>query len=176
MNVITTKLKDCLIIEPRVFRDGRGYFFESFNEATFKTQTGQSGRFVQDNQSASTYGVIRGLHMQLGDHSQAKLVRVLAGTVLDVAVDMREHSPTYGQWVSVELSSENKRQLYVPRGFAHGFSVLSDFAIFAYKCDNLYNKAAETGIRYDDPRLNIDWGVPAEKRILSDKDIELPYL
>jgi dTDP-4-dehydrorhamnose 3,5-epimerase len=174
MNVIETKLKGCFIIEPKVFKDDRGYFFESFNQQNFESLTGQSGHFVQDNQSASTYGVIRGLHFQKGEYAQAKLVRVIEGAVLDVAVDIREDSETYGQWVSVELTSENNRQLYVPRGFAHGFSVLSEHAVFAYKCDNFYNKASEGGIIYNDPTLNIDWQIPSDKVQLSEKDIVLP--
>lgn len=176
MQVQETKLKDCFIIEPKVFRDSRGYFFESFNEQKFLELTGQNPRFVQDNQSSSSYGVVRGLHFQKGESAQAKLVRAIEGIVLDVAVDLREGSPTYGQWVSVELSAENNRQLYVPRGFAHGFSVLSEQAVFAYKCDNLYHKEAEGGIRFDDPSLKIDWRIPEEKMLLSDKDLELKYL
>ena len=171
-----TKLKGCFIIKPHVFPDSRGYFFESFNKAKFEAVTGQPGDFVQDNQSASVYGVVRGLHFQKGEYAQAKLVRAIEGKVLDVAVDIREGSPTYGEWVAVELTKENNFQLYVPRGFAHGFSVLSETAIFAYKCDNLYHKAAEGGIRYDDPTLNIDWQIPAEKMSLSEKDIALRHL
>ena len=174
MNVIETKLKGCFILEPKVFNDDRGYFFESFNQQTFEKLTGQKGHFVQDNQSASTYGVIRGLHFQKGDHAQAKLVRVLAGKVLDVAVDIRPDSPTYGEWVAVELTIENNRQLYVPRGFAHGFSVLSETAVFAYKCDNFYHKDAEGGLLYNDPTLNINWQIPEDKAILSEKDVQLP--
>ncbi|WP_285009772.1 dTDP-4-dehydrorhamnose 3,5-epimerase [Pedobacter faecalis] len=175
MKVTETKLKGCFVIEPTVFKDSRGYFFESFNEPKFEELTGQNGHFVQDNQSASTYGVIRGLHFQKGEHAQAKLVRVIEGAVLDVAVDLREGSETFGEWVAVELTAENNLQLYVPRGFAHGFSVLSETAVFAYKCDNTYNKASEGGIRYDDPTLGIDWRIPADKRSLSDKDVILPY-
>jgi len=174
MKVEETKLKGCFIIEPAIFKDSRGYFFESFNEKKFNALTGQSGYFVQDNQSASTYGVIRGLHFQKGEHAQAKLVRVLEGSVLDVAVDLREGSETYGQWVSVELTADNNLQLYVPRGFAHGFSVLSETAVFAYKCDNNYHKESEGGIRHDDPVLGIDWGIPADQRSLSEKDLILP--
>ncbi len=176
MQVIETKLSGCFIIEPAVFKDDRGYFFESFNEQKFTELTGQNGHFVQDNQSASSYGVVRGLHFQKGEHAQAKLVRAIAGTVLDVAVDIRPDSETYLQWVAVELSAENCRQLYVPQGFAHGFSVLTETAVFAYKCDNFYNKASEDGIRYDDPTLAIDWKIPAEKMLLSEKDIALPHL
>ena len=174
MNVKETRLKGCFVIEPVIFEDARGYFFESFNKHKFEKLTGQHGEFVQDNQSASVYGVIRGLHFQKGEYAQAKLVRVLEGRVLDVAVDIRESSETYGQWISVELTAENNLQLYVPRGFAHGFSVLSDSAIFAYKCDNNYNKEAESGIRYDDPSLNINWGIPLSDRSLSEKDLILP--
>lgn len=176
MKVTETKLKGCFIIEPRIFADSRGYFFESFNAEKFEELTGQNGHFVQDNQSASTYGVVRGLHFQKGEHAQAKLVRVLEGMVLDVAVDIREGSETYGQYVSLELSAENNLQLYIPRGFAHGFSVLSERAVFAYKCDNGYNKESEGGIRFDDPLLNIDWGISKDKMQLSDKDLVLPFL
>ena len=157
------------IIEPKIFEDARGYFFESYNEEEF-TKNGIPNHFVQDNQSKSSYGVIRGLHCQLGEHSQAKLVRVLKGKVLDVAVDIRKGSPTFGKYVAVELSAENQRQLFIPRGFLHGFSVLSEEAIFAYKCDNLYCKEAEFGIRYDDPEIGIDWKVPTDKVITSEKD------
>lgn len=176
MKVQETKLSGCFIIEPTVFKDSRGYFFETYNEVKFKELTGHAGNFVQDNQSASTYGVIRGLHFQKGEYAQAKLVRVLEGEVLDIAVDIREGSETYGQWVSVILSAENNKQIYVPRGFAHGFSVLSETAVFVYKCDNVYHKESEGGIRYDDPTLNIDWMIPAEKRVLSEKDESLPFL
>ena len=175
MKITETKLKDCLIIEPTVYKDSRGYFFESFNQSKFEALTGQSGEFVQDNQSASSFGVIRGLHFQKGEHAQAKLVRVIEGSVLDVAVDIRLDSETYGQWFSLELTGENNLQLYVPRGFAHGFSVLSETAVFAYKCDNIYNKASEGGINYSDPVLNIDWRIPESERIVSDKDLVLPF-
>lgn len=176
MKVTETKLKGCFIIEPAVFKDSRGYFFESFNQPKFEAATGQPGHFVQDNQSASTYGVIRGLHFQKGEHAQAKLVRVIEGIVLDVAVDIRPDSETYGQYVSVELTSENNLQFYVPRGFAHGFSVLSETAVFAYKCDNNYNKESEGGIAYNDPTLAIDWKIPEEFRSLSEKDLGLGLL
>lgn len=169
MNFIKTELDGVIIVEPRVFEDNRGYFFESYNAAEFAAN-GIDNVFVQDNQSKSSYGVIRGLHCQLGEHAQAKLVRVLHGTVLDVAVDIRRGSPTFGKHVAVELSAENQRQLFIPRGFLHGFSVLSDTAIFAYKCDNFYNKASEFGIRYDDPEIGIDWRIPANRVITSDKD------
>lgn len=169
MNFIKTEIDGVVIVEPRIFADNRGYFFESYNEAEF-TANGIPNKFVQDNQSKSCYGVIRGLHCQLGEHAQAKLVRVLQGKVLDVAVDARPESPTFGKHVAVELSAENNRQLFIPRGFLHGFSVLSETAVFAYKCDNLYCKAAEFGIRYDDPEIGIDWRIPTEKIITSEKD------
>lgn len=169
MNFIKTDIDGVFIIEPKVFEDARGYFFESYNEAEF-IKNGITNRFVQDNQSKSSYGVIRGLHCQLGEHSQAKLVRVLKGRVLDVAVDIRRGSPTFGKHVAVELSDENNRQLFIPRHFLHGFSVLSDEAVFAYKCDNFYCKESEFGIRYDDPEIGIDWKIPAEKVITSEKD------
>ncbi len=169
MNFIKTEIDGVIIVEPRVFEDARGYFFESYNEAEF-VANGIANKFVQDNQSKSSYGVVRGLHCQLGEHAQAKLVRVLQGKVLDVAVDIRPESPTFGKHVAVELSDENKRQLFIPRGFLHGFSVLSEEAVFAYKCDNLYCKDAEFGIRFDDPEIGIDWKVPADKIITSEKD------
>ncbi len=175
MQVEETKLKGCFIITPAVFKDSRGYFFESFNKSKFEALTKANGDFVQDNQSFSTYGTLRGLHMQTGDSAQAKLVRVLAGEVQDIAVDLRPDSDTYGEWFSIRLSAENNLQLYIPRGFAHGFSVLSETAVFAYKCDNYYDKAAEVGIRFDDATLNIDWGIPAEAMQLSEKDLELPF-
>ncbi|WP_343522485.1 dTDP-4-dehydrorhamnose 3,5-epimerase [Pedobacter sp.] len=173
MEIEETGLKDCLIIKPRVFEDARGYFFESFNQNTFEERTGLSGRFVQDNQSYSSYGVIRGLHAQTGEFAQAKLVRVTKGEVLDVAVDVRPSSPTYGKHVAVRLSAENKLQLYIPRGFVHGFSVLSETVEFLYKCDNFYNKASETGVIYNDPDLNIDWLIPEGMESVSDKDLLL---
>lgn len=169
MNFIKTEIDGVVIIEPKVFEDARGYFFESYNEAEF-LKNGITNKFVQDNQSKSSYGVIRGLHCQLGEHAQAKLVRVLEGKVLDVAVDIRKDSPTFGKHVAVELSAENKRQLFIPRGFLHGFSVLSETAVFAYKCDNLYCKDAEFGIRYDDPEIAINWQIPTDKIMVSDKD------
>ena len=169
MNFIKTEIDGVVIVEPRVFADARGYFFESYNEAEF-VKNGITNKFVQDNQSKSGYGVVRGLHCQLGEFAQAKLVRVLHGRVLDVAVDIRKNSPTFGKYVAVELSDENKRQLFIPRGFLHGFSVLSDTAVFAYKCDNLYAPHAEFGIRFDDPEIGIDWKVPADKIITSEKD------
>ncbi len=176
MNVVKTALKDCFIIEPRVFEDERGYLFESFNAKTFEEQTGQNGTFVQDNQSFSRYGVVRGMHLQTGEYAQAKLVRVLQGTILDVAVDLPKGSPTFGQWTAVELSEKNKKQLYVPRGFGHGFSVLSETAAVLYKCDNFYHKAAEFGIMYNDPDLNIDWQIPEASMIVSEKDLGLTLM
>lgn len=169
----TTAIQGLLIFEPAVYKDERGYFFESYNEQTFQKQ-GLDIQFVQDNQSFSYYGVIRGLHFQLEPNAQTKLVRTLQGAVLDVAVDIRKGSPTYGKYVAVELSAENKLQLLIPRGFAHGFSVLSETAQLSYKCDGLYSKESEGGIRYDDPVLNIDWQVPASKAIVSEKDRQLP--
>lgn len=169
MNFIKTAIDGVVIVEPKIFADDRGYFFESYNAAEFEAN-GISNVFIQDNQSKSCYGVVRGLHCQTGAHAQAKLVRVLHGTVLDVAVDIRPDSPTFGQHVAVELSAENQRQLFIPRGFLHGFSVLSDTAIFAYKCDNLYCKESELGIRFDDPDIGVDWRVPADKIITSEKD------
>lgn len=174
MNTQQTKLKGCFILEPRKLEDERGYFFESFNEKTFNDLTGTNTHFVQDNQSYSKRGVIRGLHAQAGSHAQAKLVRVLKGEVIDVAVDARPDSPTFGQHVAVHLSAENNRQLFVPRGFLHGFSVLSDEAVFFYKCDNFYNKESEQGILYNSPELNIDWGIAAGAEIVSEKDVILP--
>lgn len=169
MNFIKTAIDGVVIIEPKIFTDERGYFFESYNEAEF-VKNGITNRFVQDNQSKSCYGVIRGLHCQLGEHSQAKLVRVLKGKVLDVAVDIRKGSPTFGKHVAVELSEDNQRQLFIPRNFLHGFAVLSEEAIFAYKCDNLYCKESEFGIRYDDEEIGVDWGIPKDKVITSEKD------
>lgn len=168
-----TGLQDCLIIKPKVFDDPRGYFFESFNQNTFEEKTGMSGNFVQDNQSFSSYGVIRGLHAQSGEFAQAKLVRVLKGEVLDVAVDARPSSPTFGKHIAVKLSEENKLQLYIPRGFYHGFAVLSETAEFFYKCDNFYNKASERGVIYNDPSLNIQWLIEEGKESISDKDLLL---
>ena len=174
MKVISTPIAGVYIVEPRVFEDARGYFFESYNKAKFEA-AGLHYDFIQDNQSKSSYGTVRGLHFQKGEHAQAKLVRVLEGSVLDVAVDLRKGSPTYGKHVAVELSAENNRQLLIPRGFAHGFSVLSETAVFAYKCDNLYCQEAEGGIRFDDPALGIDWRVEKGNELLSDKDKDLPF-
>ncbi len=176
MRAEATPLKDCYIIHDTVFKDERGYFFESFNAKAFEKQTGLNINFVQDNQSRSTRGVLRGLHFQLGEHAQAKLVRVLRGEVLDVAVDIRKESPTYGQHVAVILSENSHTQLFVPRGFAHGFVVLSDVADFFYKCDNFYNKSQEAGVIYNDPALAINWIINSEELIISPKDLQLPQL
>lgn len=176
MNCIPTSLDGCFIIEPSIIKDDRGYFMESFNEQKFMKSTGQSVHFVQDNQSYSTRGVLRGLHYQTGAYAQAKLVRVLSGEVLDIAVDIRPDSPTYGQHVSALLSAENQRQFFVPKGFAHGFLVLSETATFFYKCDNFYNKESEAGIAFDDPVLGIDWILPKQDLILSEKDKTQPSL
>jgi len=170
-----TEFSGLLVFEPSVYEDNRGYFFESYNEQTFLKENIDL-RFVQDNQSSSSYGVIRGLHYQLNPHAQTKLVRVLSGTVLDVAVDIRENSPTFAKAFSIELSADNKKQLLIPPGFAHGFSVLSERAEVFYKCDNFYNKESETGIRHDDPLLHINWRIPSEKIIVSEKDQQLPML
>lgn len=169
MKFIETKIPGVIIVEPTLFKDDRGYFFESYNKSEFMI-AGIGNNFVQDNQSMSSYGVVRGLHCQTGNNAQAKLVRVLQGKVLDVAVDVRPGSATFGQHVSVELSDENKRQLFIPRGFLHGFSVLSETAVFAYKCDNFYCKQSEMGIRFDDPDIGVDWKIPADKIITSEKD------
>jgi dTDP-4-dehydrorhamnose 3,5-epimerase len=168
-----TGFSGLLIFEPAVYTDSRGIFFESYNESVFE-DAGIDDLFVQDNQSSSTYGVIRGLHYQLEPHSQSKLVRVVQGKILDVVVDIRQGSPTFGKSFSIELSADNKLQLYIPRGFAHGFSVLSDKADVCYKCDSFYNKASEGGIRFDDPELGIDWKIPAAKQLVSDKDKGFP--
>jgi dTDP-4-dehydrorhamnose 3,5-epimerase len=176
MKVEATQLKDCYIIHDTVFEDNRGYFFESFNQQTFEKLTGLNIAFVQDNQSKSSKGVLRGLHFQQGEHAQAKLVRVLKGSVLDVAVDIRPNSPTFGQHIAIKLTAENRMQLFVPRGFAHGFVVLEDDTIFFYKCDNFYNKASEGGLMFNDPELGIDWLLKEEEVILSDKDKLNPSL
>ena len=176
MVALETKLKDCYILEPTVFGDSRGYFFESYNKQTFDNLINQNVNFVQDNESFSSRGVLRGLHSQKGEFVQAKLVRVTQGEVLDVAVDFRKDSPTYLQHVSVKLSSENKKQLFVPRGFLHGFVVLSETAVFNYKCDNLYNKEAEEGIIYNDSDLNIDWLLNEDQLMISEKDKVLPTI
>jgi len=172
MQLIETPLKDCYIIKNTIFKDDRGYFFESFNHRHFSQLTGWEGNFVQDNQSESVYGVVRGLHFQVGEYAQAKLVRVVKGKVLDVAVDIRPHSPSFGKSFSIVLSDENESQLFIPRGFAHGFSVISPSAAFFYKCDNYYNKPAESGINPYDADLAIDWMVPPGDAILSEKDMK----
>ncbi len=171
-----TKLKGCFVLEPNIFNDNRGYFLESFNKERFNSGIGNTVNFVQDNQSFSYKGVIRALHYQIGDYAQAKLVRVLSGTVLDVAVDLRKNSVTFGKHIAVELSHENKKQLFIPKGFGHGFIVLSDTAEFFYKCDNYYNKDSEGGIIFNDPTLNIDWKLPADQYKVSEKDLVLPTL
>jgi dTDP-4-dehydrorhamnose 3,5-epimerase len=173
MPILDTPLSGLKVIEPRVFKDGRGYFFEAYNQRTLE-EAGIDATFVQDNQARSAYGVIRGLHYQVGEYAQAKLVRVIEGEVLDVVVDIRPGSSTYGQWFSIRLSAENKRQLFVPRGFAHGYAVLSPTAEFFYKCDNFYSKDNEGGIRYNDPKLGVDWEIPEDKQLLSEKDEGLP--
>lgn len=170
MKIEETSLKDCLLIHNAIYNDGRGYFFESFNAERFCTLTGKYINFVQDNQSYSVRGVLRGIHFQNGEHAQAKLVRVLKGEVLDVAVDLRKTSPTFGQYYSVVLSGTSNTQLFIPRGFGHGFIVLSDEADFFYKCDNFYNKASEGGIIYNDPELNINWQMSASEILVSEKD------
>lgn len=169
MKVIHTAIPGVEVIEPRIFEDARGYFFESFSQRDFEAQV-RTIRFVQDNESKSSYGVLRGLHFQKPPYSQSKLVRVIKGTVLDVAVDIRKGSPTFGKHVAVELSGEKHRQFFIPRGFAHGFSVLSETAIFQYKCDNFYSPQSEGAIAWDDPDLRIDWRIPSESIILSEKD------
>ena len=171
MKIIKTDIPDLLIIEPDVFGDNRGYFFESFSQRKFEEATGVKVDFVQDNESLSAYGVVRGLHFQKPPHEQAKLVRVVRGKVLDVALDLRPDSPTYGRYEVVELSGENHRQLFIPKGFAHGFSVLSDEAVFQYKCDDYYAPESEDGIAYDDPDLDINWHIPSEKMVISAKDL-----
>lgn len=171
-----TKLKGCFILEPAVFSDERGYFMESFNKERFNSAIENEIDFVQDNQSFSSKGVTRALHYQVGEYAQSKLVRVLSGTVLDVAVDLRKDSPTFGEHFSIELSCKNKKQLFIPKGFAHGFVVLSDTADFFYKCDNFYNKESEGGIIFSDTSLNIDWKLPHEQLVVSEKDQVLPTL
>lgn len=170
MEVTRTNLEGCFILEPKVFGDERGYFFESFNKEKFKNLTSFEINFVQDNEAFSNKGILRGLHFQKGEYAQAKLVRVVKGKVLDVAVDLRKDSDTYGKHFSIILSEENKKQLFVSRGFAHGYAVLEDNTIFQYKCDNFYSPENESGIRYDDEDLNIDWKLKEEEIILSDKD------
>lgn len=174
MQVVSTPIKDLLILKPRIFEDDRGYFFESFNALRFKEATGCDVDFVQDNESKSKYGVVRGLHFQKPPFAQSKLVRVVKGAVLDVAVDIRKNSPTYGCYHAVELSADNHLQFFIPKGFAHGFSVLSEEVVFQYKCDSYYNAQAEGAIIWNDPVLDIDWQIPADKVILSDKDKKHP--
>jgi dTDP-4-dehydrorhamnose 3,5-epimerase len=174
MPFIPTPIQDLLIFEPRIFEDNRGYFFEAYNEQVF-AEAGIDIKFVQDNQSKSSFGVIRGLHYQQDPFAQTKLVRVLEGKILDVAIDIRKGSPHFGQSFSIELSADNKKQLLIPAGFAHGFSVLSETAVVLYKCDRFYNKASEGGIRFDDPMLTIDWGIPKGQEVVSEKDIQLPF-
>ncbi len=173
MELQYTTIQDLLIINPTVFEDTRGYFFEAYNQNTLAAQ-GITINFVQDNQSFSKRGTLRGLHYQNPPYAQTKLVRVLQGEIIDVAVDIRRESPTYGQHFAIKLSAENKKQLLIPHGFAHGFSVISETAVVLYKCDQLYNKASEGGIRFDDPNLNIDWGMDLKDAIVSDKDLLLP--
>ena len=175
MKYIKTKIQDVFIIEPKVFEDNRGYFMETFRQEDFEQNIGKIN-FIQDNESKSEYGVFRGLHFQKGEWSQAKLVRVLQGRVLDVAVDIRKSSPTFGKYVMVELSEENKRQFFIPRGFAHGFLVLSEKAVFTYKVDNKYMPSAEAGIKFDDPDINIEWPLDKDKMIFSEKDLNAKSL
>lgn len=176
MKIKETHIPGLLVVEPQVYGDSRGYFFESFNAAKFAGQTGIDTQFVQDNESRSSYGVVRGLHMQLPPHAQAKLVRVVEGRVLDVAVDLRKDSPTFGKHFAIELTGENHLQVYIPKGFAHGFSVLSETAVFQYKCDGYYAPASEAAIAWNDPDLAIDWKLPIEAVVLSDKDRNHPSL
>ena len=176
MKIGKTPLKGGLILQPSVFEDHRGYFFESFNQKLLEESLGYSPQFVQDNQSKSTYGVLRGLHLQLGELAQAKLVRAIEGEILDIIVDVRPDSDQFGQYFSMILSAENKNQLFIPRGFAHGFAVLTKTATIHYKADNYYNKEAESGLLYNDPEMNIDWQIPADKIITSEKDLLLPTL
>lgn len=173
MEIIKTPIQDLLIIKPRIFADTRGFFFESYNETTYR-ESGINLQFCQDNQSKSTYGVIRGLHYQLNPRSQSKLVSVVLGSVWDVAVDLRMESPTFGQWYGVELTEENHLQFLIPQGFAHGFSVLGETALFTYKCDNFYSPTLERGIIYNDSALAIDWKIPADKAVISEKDMMHP--
>lgn len=174
MTAEETYLKGCFVITPKVFEDDRGYFFESFNKQVFEAKTGLITNFVQDNQSKSDEGVLRGLHFQTGAFAQAKLVRVITGKVLDVCVDIRRESPTFGKHFSIILDGSEHKQLYLPKGFAHGFLVLEENTIFSYKCDNYYNKAYESGILFNDTKLNIDWGFPEDQMIISEKDKQLP--
>ena len=175
MEIIKTNIEGVIIIEPRIFKDDRGYFFESFSQREFEEKVCKT-TFVQDNESKSSYGVLRGLHFQKPPFAQSKLVRVIKGAVLDVAVDIRKGSPTFGQYVSVELTGDNHRQFFIPRGFAHGFSVLSEEVIFQYKCDNFYSPQSEGAIAWNDSDLNIDWRIPVEEVVLSEKDSKHPKL
>lgn len=175
MEIVKTDIEGVVIIEPRIFKDSRGYFFESFKDNEFQEKICRT-TFIQDNESYSSYGVVRGLHFQKPPFAQSKIVRVIKGAVLDVAVDLRKGSPTYGQHVAIELNEDNHRQIFIPRGFAHGFAVLSDEVLFQYKCDQYYAPQSEGGIAWDDPSLHIDWRIPADKVILSDKDRKLPLL
>ena len=176
MNIIKTDIEGVMIVEPRVFGDARGYFFESYSVRDFAAASGITVNFVQDNESRSRYGVVRGLHFQLPPYAQSKLVRVVEGAVLDVAVDIRKGSPTFGKHVAVELSADNKRQFFIPKGFAHGFAVLSEAAVFQYKCDEYYHPEAEGAIAWDDPTLAIDWQIPTDKVLLSEKDKAHPQM
>lgn len=175
MEIRETGIKGLLVVKPKIFEDARGYFFESFNESQLE-KAGHSFHFIQDNQSKSAYGVVRGLHYQLEPKAQTKFVRVLEGSILDVAVDLRKDSPTFLQWKGVELSADNKLQMLIPKGFAHGFSVLSETAVVLYKCDEFYAPDFEAGIRYDDPEIGIDWKLDPEDRILSERDLAMPSL
>lgn len=176
MNFIRTDIPDVIVVEPKVFGDDRGYFMETYKKKLFDEAVGFGVKFVQDNESRSKKGVLRGLHYQLPPHAQSKLVRVIEGSVIDVAVDIRKGSPTFGKYVAVELSAENKRQLFVPRGFAHGFVVTSDSAVFAYKVDNYYSPECDRGIKFDDPAIGIEWPFGAEALLVSDKDAVQPLL
>jgi len=176
MTIKESPIKGCFIIQPSVFEDHRGYFYESFNQKLLDKALGYSPQFVQDNQSQSSYGVLRGLHLQIGEWAQAKLIRAVEGSILDVVVDVRLDSPQFGEHFCLELSAENKQQIFLPRGFAHGFAVLSDKATIHYKADNYYNKESESGLLYNDPKLNIDWQVPSGSIITSEKDLVLPTL
>jgi dTDP-4-dehydrorhamnose 3,5-epimerase len=176
MKIEESPLKGSFVIQPKVFEDHRGYFLESFNQRLLDSALGYSPQFVQDNQSKSKYGVLRGLHLQLGEYAQAKLVRAIAGDILDIIVDVRPNSPLFGKYYSLVLSADNKKELFIPRGFAHGFAVLTETATIHYKADNYYNNKAESGLLYNDPELNIDWQIPIEKIITSEKDLLLPTL
>lgn len=176
MKGITTEIEGLWVLEPSIFRDHRGIFFESFNQNKFEEITGLKTHFVQDNHSLSYYGVLRGMHFQFGEFSQSKLVRVLSGKVLDVVVDIRPGSPTFGKHFSIELSADNKKQLYIPKGFAHGFVTLTEYAEFAYKCNNFYSPNHEGGLHFNDKKLEIDWQIPEDKLVISEKDEKLPFL